>query len=654
MKNFIKKNTDNILLGCILLIAFFLRIYKLPSIPFTHDEFSAIFRTQFQSFGELIEKGVMVDGHPPLVQVFLYYWIKLFGISEIWIKLPFIISGVLSVFLAYKIAKEWFDKNSAIIITIFIAFLQYTVLYSQIARPYGSGLFFILLFTYFWNKLVFHQEHKRIFNFIGYAISGALCAYDHHFALLQIAIIGLSGFFFIKRNQIIRYFLANLVIVVLYLPNLSVFFAQLNLKGIEGWLDKPDYDFILNYISYSFNFSWILGIVSGVILLTGIFLKPSISNSRNSLKWMSLAWFIIPFLIGFIYSKYVNAVLQYSVLIFAFPFLLFGIFGWIRSNSLKFRIITASLLSIVCIYSLVCERKHYQIFYESPYEKIVANAQIESNSLGKENCLTVFSLSLNDPNGTPFKAFQYYCKKLPYNSNYIATDLPSDFKNLQQNLENFKGNFVSYGFLSGSYPEIYPLIQRYFPYVYKTIHLAAGDIVVFSKNKTEDNQLISVSDNSFEEKTPNWDEPNKAFLIDSIASEGKFSYTFDSLSEWGPSFTDTLFNLTTGLNYIDISVDVMPLGNFTSAQLVSSIDQDSISIIWRSSQFSNFNMQPGKWTTVTLSLKLPDIKFKDYNPTIKTYLWNSEKQHFLVDRFRVCVRKGNPILYWIVTKEVKS
>ena len=84
MRTFIKNNTDNILLGCILLIAFFLRIYKLPSIPFTHDEFSAIFRTPFQSFGELIEKGVMVDGHPPLVQVFLYYWIKLFDISEIW------------------------------------------------------------------------------------------------------------------------------------------------------------------------------------------------------------------------------------------------------------------------------------------------------------------------------------------------------------------------------------------------------------------------------------------------------------------------------------------------------------------------------------------------------------------------------------------
>jgi len=654
MKNFFQKNVDTILLGCVLLVAFFLRVYRLPSIPFMHDEFSAIFRTQFDSFSQLIENGVKVDGHPPAVQVFLFYWIKLFGISEIWLKLPFILSGVLSVFFAYKITQEWFGKTSAIIISILIAFLQYPIMYSQIIRPYGSGLLFILVFTYFWNKIIFHPERNKIINIIGFAVSGALCAYDHHFALLQVAIIGLSGFFFVKRTNILRYFLANLAIVILYLPNFSIFFAQLNLKGIEGWLDKPANDFIINYFGYIMHFSWLVGIAMGLVLLLGIILKPHITTNKIHLIWLSLALFFIPFLIGFLYSKYVNAVLQYSVLIFAFPFLLFGIFGWIRNNSLKFRIFAALFLSVICIYSLIFERKHYQIFYNSPYEKIVENAKNITDSLGENNCLTVLSISLNDTASTTAKAFIYYSNKFQFKTPFIVADSPADYKNLQQSLESFKGNYVYYGYLSIAYPEVYPIIQHYFPYIKKVINYAGGDAVIFSRTPTEykDNNLF-VSEISFENKIPCWGDFNNANL-DSLSSDGKYSYRFDSISEWGPSFTDSLFNISTKYDFIDISVDVMPLGNFTSAQLVSSIDQDTLNIDWRSSQFSNFNIQPGRWTTITLSIKLPDMKQNNYNPTLKVYVWNSEKQNFLIDRFRVSVRKGNPILYWIVTKEVKS
>jgi len=98
MKPFFKNNADNILLICILIIAFILRAYRLSSIPFMHDEFSALLRTQYNSFNELIEKGVMIDGHPPLIQVFLFYWVKIFGFSEAWLKLPFIVSGVVAVY----------------------------------------------------------------------------------------------------------------------------------------------------------------------------------------------------------------------------------------------------------------------------------------------------------------------------------------------------------------------------------------------------------------------------------------------------------------------------------------------------------------------------------------------------------------------------
>ena len=81
------KITNKLILFLILLVAITLRFYNYQNIPFTHDEFSALSRTNFNSFSELIDQGVKVDGHPAGIQVFLYYWTKLAGKSEVWVKL---------------------------------------------------------------------------------------------------------------------------------------------------------------------------------------------------------------------------------------------------------------------------------------------------------------------------------------------------------------------------------------------------------------------------------------------------------------------------------------------------------------------------------------------------------------------------------------
>jgi len=143
-KNMIQKDrvTDTALILIIILTGAVLRFWRLSEIPFTYDEFSAIFRTQFATFHELIEKGVKIDTHPAGVQVFLFYLVKLFGISEAIVKTPFILFGLLSVWLVYLIGKDWFSPATGLVSASFVSFLQFPVMYSQIARPYASGFVF--------------------------------------------------------------------------------------------------------------------------------------------------------------------------------------------------------------------------------------------------------------------------------------------------------------------------------------------------------------------------------------------------------------------------------------------------------------------------------------------------------------------------------
>jgi uncharacterized membrane protein len=197
-----EENKNEIINRCILLgimiVAAVLRFYDYANIPFMHDEFSALFRTQFDSFLELIQKGVKeTDTHPPGIQVFLYYWVKLFGTSEWVVKLPFTLCGLLSVALIYLIAKKWYNETVGLISAAFLASIQYTIMYSQIERPYVSGLFFSLAMVYFWTQLIQNPEKHFYRNSIFYILFSSLCAYNHHFSLLFTAIVGLTGLFLI-------------------------------------------------------------------------------------------------------------------------------------------------------------------------------------------------------------------------------------------------------------------------------------------------------------------------------------------------------------------------------------------------------------------------------------------------------------------------
>ena len=68
-KNIIKNNS---LILFLLLVASTLRLYNVFDLQYTYDELSAVDRLRFDSFSELITKGVMIDAHPALVQVWMY------------------------------------------------------------------------------------------------------------------------------------------------------------------------------------------------------------------------------------------------------------------------------------------------------------------------------------------------------------------------------------------------------------------------------------------------------------------------------------------------------------------------------------------------------------------------------------------------------
>jgi len=383
-----------ILIG-ILLLAIALRCYNLFSIPYTHDELSGLLRLRFDSFGELIAKGVKIDGHPAFVQVFLYYWTKLFGTAEWIVKLPFILSGVGGVYLAYKIGKRWSNVTVGLIVAAIIATSQYPLMYSQIARPYTAGFFFALLFAYHWGEIVFFRNYKRK-HLIWFPIAGALCAYDHHFCMLTAGLIGLFGLIYVSRDFFWKYLLLCLAALVLYAPHFGILFSQLGQGGLSGWLGKPEPSFLSNYIWYIFQFSWAVMIAYVLIIIWTGFSGKQVPRNSKAIGFAGILFFTVYF-IGYFYSVRVAPVLQTSVLIFAYPFLLLFLFGWAKEQSKMRNLLIVAVITALNSFVLIFQRQHFTVFYKTPFNQLVLDANDASRSHPKS-----FTIIFSDEPKTRF------------------------------------------------------------------------------------------------------------------------------------------------------------------------------------------------------------------------------------------------------------
>ncbi|NOX46228.1 MAG: hypothetical protein GXO89_04540 [Chlorobi bacterium] len=640
---------NNILLFLILIVAAALRFYRYPEIPFTYDEFSAWFRTQFDNFNDLIYYGVKTtDTHPAGVQVFEYYWIKAFGGSEPVVKFPFTVMGLLSILLSYKIAKKWFNPTVGLLTAAFLSSIQYMVMYSQIARPYISGLFLSLLMVWFWDKVVFESRRNHIRNLIGYVIVSALCAYNHHFTLLFAAMVGFTGLFFIKREYLFHYIIGGLLIFVLYVPHLSIFFVQLNRGGVESWLGKPVPGFFFQFLNYVLHYSLAMkAILIIVIALSFIMLSKNLKQS-NKYRIVSLGWFAATYLIGYIYSVKVNALLQYSILIFTFPFLVIFAFSFFKDVKPLVKSILVSAIVILSVYTLIEKRKHYQYFYTSGYNEIIKESAKTWEILGKENVTTLF--------GTNRKIQDYYLEKHNMkDEGFSYIDSNYTFTSFRKFISTVKTPYIIFGHAENIVPEYLQIIQNKFPYLVEKKTWFTSDFQVFSKKETDFNsqlnqeEVIFKTGNGFEQTQYGWSAVDENLIIDTIYNSGVHSFFIDKNTEYAAFFSIPLDSIIENQNNIvQISVAAYFPDSVLNMSLISEIRAGDELIDWRDSQFRDFVSRPNEWQNVYLSILLSDLKIDKKGLMLKVGIWNNKKQSCFVDDLEIKTIKGNELIYGLL------
>ena len=651
IKQKISENRNTFLLLLILLVAAILRFYRFWDIPFMFDEFSAIFRTHYDNFSDLIEFGVMKkDMHPAGIQVFLYYWTDIFGYTEWILKLPFIVMGILSVWLSYKIGRHWFGNTAGLLTAATMAVLQYTIMYSQLIRMYSSGLFFGLLMVYCWSQAIDEKTNKRWLWLGGWIIGAVLASYNHAFSLFFAAIVGVTGLFIIPKKLYRDYIISGVIIILLYLPHLNILLYHLNVGGVggpEGWLSPPDASFFFRYLSYIFNYS-IAFLILFILLFSAGLIFPKKANARIiRFRIIALLWFLVPVLTGYFYSIYRNPVLQFSVVIFSFPFLLLFVYSFLAE--MKFRINAAFVFIILLLgsYTLIYGRQHYEVFYKQGFDRIPLLIEETYENYPEDETATYLDV------GVP-KMINFYFDKYDIPKNEIHYLKERDMAEFREMIGSSRADRVIYAWTDGTALERISMLRDHYPYLLRKEVFFNAEFYVFSKLKEDadknipPNNLFS-SVNDFEKEYENWNFKKENILEDSMQT-GNHVYLVKSGELYASSFKTSMEGLLNHpQNILQIGVDVFSWDSIPNAKLVLSIENPDGSepYHWNAADLDKSLSKAGEWQRAYRCIRLSHTKVPDKNAILKAYIWNSGKDRFLIDDFEVSILEGNKNIYSI-------
>src|ERR1017187_9818007 len=496
-----KRNTEAFFLLIILIIGAAFRLYNYFGWSLSNDELSAITRASYPSFSEMINKGVMVDFHPAGVETFLFYWMKLFGESEMMIRLPFVIAGIISILFAYLIAERWFNRTTALFVAMALACLQFPILYSQLARPYSPGLLFSLAMVYFWTLILFPSKQNRSksytdskTNIAGFIITTSACMYTHYFAFMFAGIVCLTGLLFMDRNNSRSYIISGIIIILLYIPHLSILRQQLSYGGVGSWLGAPTKDFFRSFLEYGFNNSDVVFyMIWSICILSFVIFRKTLEVSKFHI--ICIIWFLLPYFIGYYYSKHINPVLQYSTLLFSFPFLLIFIFSFIPDvlddiKTVAIIFIMGTVIGISTVFgNNFYSSQHFGVFKELAQDVIKWDDQY-----GEQNITR--TINVFHPN-----YIQYYMRKYDKKATFAIyeTNTPQLVAKLKTIVDTATTQYFAYGWSNiYSDPIINEIIKNKYPNIVEQDTFFNSAITLYSKKSTSESERKIRSEESFD------------------------------------------------------------------------------------------------------------------------------------------------------------
>lgn len=398
----------------ILIVGLLLRSFSLNQSLWLDEAINVVATKNFSFFGILTEYA-KADFHPPLYFSILWIWTKLLGYSEIIVRTPSVVLGILSIYLIYLLGKKIYSEKLGLLSAFLFAINPLHIYYSQEARMYSLATFSVLFnFLIFFNLI----KDKR-WNYILLICSNLLVLSSDYVAYLifpsQLVFLLLT-----KQKQVLkRWVIGLLVALFVWSIWIPIFIEQLNV-GYTASASLPQWKnvvggFDLKAIPLTFV-KFIIGrltlankiiYVSLLIPLCSFFaflIYRGIRFIDDFNRKLLLTWLIISPALGFIISSLIP-IYSYFRFLFILPsFILLSSLG-LLSFPRRFKL---SLFIIVLIIELTSSLLYLlnPAFHRENWKGV-----IKSLCCGKYEQLVIESTDV-------FAPLQYYTEVYPYLDGY--------------------------------------------------------------------------------------------------------------------------------------------------------------------------------------------------------------------------------------------
>ena len=173
------------------------------------------------------------DPAAPLYRVLLFFWIHIFGETELSVRIPALLFGASSIVLTYWIARAYGSASMAFLAALLLCFSPAHVWYSQEATPYAMTLFYLLATVLALLRLRESPSHRAWYVvYLGMFLAAVFTHYYAAVFLLPLTLLSVT----VEKTLRRRLIAANGVVVSALLLALSIKYLFGQVTSAHGFL----------------------------------------------------------------------------------------------------------------------------------------------------------------------------------------------------------------------------------------------------------------------------------------------------------------------------------------------------------------------------------------------------------------------------------
>jgi len=230
-----------LLLAVLVLTNFLFKGYCISHNAIAGDEPFSIFYAQPDVF--TIIKELSIGNNPPLYEILLHFWIKLFGTSAIAVRSLSLIFSSIAVGFVFRLAQQFFNVQVAVYTSLLFILSNYQTIFAHEARVYSLLGLLCLISVFYYFRIIIKNDVSRS-TVIKFIVVSTLLIYSHYFGffILIVQFLFVLGTKELRLKYWRKLVLIAGIIFILYLPNTIVFIGRFLDSSSTGTWVSPTTD----------------------------------------------------------------------------------------------------------------------------------------------------------------------------------------------------------------------------------------------------------------------------------------------------------------------------------------------------------------------------------------------------------------------------